>query len=278
VNRPDNDTAGTSRDWLGRGRWFAAEFLVVVTGVLVALAVQAWYQRISDRRNEQDYLRQLASDLSETKKLMAAADSTSRRGEHAGTMLVRAFNDPAPPGDSVLHWLAGLGGVIYRLPVMGTVEALIASGDLRLIRNDSLRAAIAAYLDETRSLADLYGKAMDRWYQGRGHLRQFAEPFDAAVMAGNLRRPGDVRGNPLCDPHPDGSTRVAFALDPQAFLRSRGAYAVLAEMKTTKSLLWIIRSQFAENANELRALVDRQLRKQQRAYSPVARGNDDALS
>lgn len=258
MNRTDDDIARLSRDWLGRTRWFAAEFLVVVTGVLVALAVQAWYQGISDRRNEHDYLRQLASDLRATETSMARVDSVSRRGEHAGTMLVRAFNDSTLSRDSVLHWLAGMGGVTFRLPVMGTIEALIASGDLRLIRDDSLRAAIAAYLDETRSLTDLYGKAMERWYQGRGQLREFAEPFDAALLAGNLRRPGDVRGNPLFDPHPDGSKRVAFGLDPQSFLRSRRAYAVLAEMNTAKSLLWTVRSDFAENATELRALVDRQ--------------------
>jgi len=260
VNRTDNDTARLSRDWLGRAQWFGAEFLVVVTGVLVALAVQAWYQGVGDRRNEEEYLRQLASDLMATELAMARTDSISRHGEHAGTMLVRAFNDSALSRDSVLHWLAGMGGVTFRLPVMGTSEALIASGDLRLIRDDSLRAGIAAYLDETRSLTDLYEKAMERWYQGRGQLREFAEPFDAAVIAGNLRRPGDVRGNPLFDPHPDSSKGVAFGLDPEAFLRSRGAYAVLAEMNTAKSLMWTVRRDFAGNATELRALVDRQLR------------------
>ena len=260
VKHAENDTARLSRDWVAGARWFAAEFLVVVTGVLVALAVQAWYQGVSDRGDEQDYLRQLASDLRATETSMARADSLSRRGEHSGTMLVRAFNDPALSSDSVVNWLASMGGVTFRLPVMGTIEALIASGDLRLIRDDSLRAAIAAYLDETRSLTDLYEKAMERWYQGRGRLREFAEPFDAALMAGNLRRPADVRSNPLFDPHPDGSERVAFGLDPQAFLRSRGAYAVLAEMNTAKSLLWTVRRDFAQNATELRALVDRHLR------------------
>ncbi len=31
-------------------RWFAAEFAVVVSGVLVALALQAWYQSRQDAR------------------------------------------------------------------------------------------------------------------------------------------------------------------------------------------------------------------------------------
>lgn len=259
MNQEAEYLAAWRRQWSQRVRWFATEFFIIVTGVLVALAVQDWYQGLSDRQHERWYLEQLTSDLHETQRLMARTDSTSRHGEHAGTMLVRAFNDPAPTADSVLYWLAGMGGVSYTLPMMGTIEALIASGNLRLIRSDSVRSAIVLYLDRTRALTDLYGRAMERWYQSRGQLRYVAEPFDAAVMAGNLRRSGDVRGNPLFDPHPDSLAHLAFRLDPQAFLRSRDAYAVLAEMNTTKSLLWIIRSRFAENAGTLRALIEQEL-------------------
>jgi hypothetical protein len=35
--------------WSTRLRWFGAEFLVVVTGVLVALGVQAWYESGQNR-------------------------------------------------------------------------------------------------------------------------------------------------------------------------------------------------------------------------------------
>lgn len=242
-----------------RARWFAAEFLVVVTGVLVALAVQAWYQGREELDRERAYLRQLASDLRETGRAMDQADSVARRGEHAGAMLVRAFNLPAVPADSVYIWLAGLGGVTYRLPVTGTAEALIASGDLSLIRDDSLRAAIPAYVTRTRGLTDLYAQAMDRWYRLRGELRHAAEPFDAAVLAGAARRPQDVRGNPLFDPHPDGATRVAFPLDSHALLRDRRAYATLAEMNTTRSLMSIVRNDMRADAGILAERVARVL-------------------
>lgn len=40
---PRRRLALTWVDWRARVQWFAAEFLIVVTGVLVALAVQAWW-------------------------------------------------------------------------------------------------------------------------------------------------------------------------------------------------------------------------------------------
>src|SRR5688572_25817782 len=48
--------ASDKSGWRARVRWFAAEFLVVVTGVLVALALQAWYEDRQDRDRETAYL------------------------------------------------------------------------------------------------------------------------------------------------------------------------------------------------------------------------------
>lgn len=46
-----------------RLRWFLSEFLVIVAGVLVALAVNAWWQGRQDRQVEIAYLQQLQLDL-----------------------------------------------------------------------------------------------------------------------------------------------------------------------------------------------------------------------
>ena len=46
-------------DWRKSGRWFAAEFLVVVTGVLVALAASAWWTARQEAIHEAQVLGRL---------------------------------------------------------------------------------------------------------------------------------------------------------------------------------------------------------------------------
>ncbi|PAP75067.1 hypothetical protein [Rubrivirga marina] len=49
---PVLDTPRSRGGWRRGARWFGAEFLVVVTGVLVALAVGAWWQGCQDAARE----------------------------------------------------------------------------------------------------------------------------------------------------------------------------------------------------------------------------------
>jgi hypothetical protein len=57
-----------------------------------------------------------------------------------------------PPRDSVLAWYRRANYYETARPVTGTVEALIVTGDLNLIRSDRARAAVSAYLDNSRRL------------------------------------------------------------------------------------------------------------------------------
>ena len=56
-------SASRRRDWRPGVRWFGAEFLVVVTGILVALALNAWWGSRQDAAREQAYVRQLRAEL-----------------------------------------------------------------------------------------------------------------------------------------------------------------------------------------------------------------------
>jgi hypothetical protein len=58
-------------------------------------------------------------------------------------MLVRSFRlNPPPPRDSLIAWSLAAPNVLITVPTIGTAETIVASGDLRLIRNDSLRLAL----------------------------------------------------------------------------------------------------------------------------------------
>jgi hypothetical protein len=157
-----------------RVRWFAAQFLVIVTGVLVALAVQALYERGQARGRERAYLSQLRIDLDQTIDNVHQADLYVADADSAVLQLVRAFRITPPPEDSIVRWLAASSRVYAARPVLGTADALISSGDLRLIRNDSLRAKIPTYITVARRRE----RALE---QMEDHLSTLREQLDHIV-------------------------------------------------------------------------------------------------
>ena len=110
-----------------------------------------------DAARERVYLTQLAEDLRETERIMADRDARMEAETHrAFRRLQLSFGQtPRPPRDSVAAWLYGIAYTATPRPVLGTAEALVASGDFGAVADDSLRAAVLRYLDFSREyLAD----------------------------------------------------------------------------------------------------------------------------
>ena len=133
--------------------WFAVglELVIVVVGVAIGFQVSAWSEERADRVSEQIYLRQLALDLAETElradtigEMMAPLTRAARRLAQAH------FLPEPPPRDSVLKWVSEAPVYYDVSPVLGTAEALVATGDIGLVRDDALRTAITAYLEVAR--------------------------------------------------------------------------------------------------------------------------------
>lgn len=93
-----------------------------------------------------------------------------RSVDRVGALLMRAYFAPVPPPrDSVLDWLGRTEWYEPVRPVSGTAEAPALTGDIGLLRNPTLQAAVTAYLDESRALAEahqtpigMYNPAADR--------------------------------------------------------------------------------------------------------------------
>lgn len=78
-------------EWRPRVRWFAAEYLIIVLGVLTALVLNSAWKEREARKREVVYLQQLASDLSRTLANIDRIDSLMVTQEHASAKLVQAF-------------------------------------------------------------------------------------------------------------------------------------------------------------------------------------------
>jgi len=127
------------------------ELVIIVAGVLIALAAQAVAQDWSERRREQAFLVdlleefrlnevQLQKDLEETNHAIAAA-ALWRKPSSSSTQ--------SSADSSAALYAASLNPARFD-PFSGSLRSLIDGGDLGLIRNRQLRAALAGWRDRTQ--------------------------------------------------------------------------------------------------------------------------------
>lgn len=121
------------------------QLVTIIAGVLIALAAQAWWSGRQDRDREQKYLHQLHVDLEVTRDRLNAEIASEDSAIHRMSMMVRFLRSTGelPPVDSVRGWIRSNNGDFR--PVTGTLRALMQTGDIGIIKDDSLRAAIIEY-------------------------------------------------------------------------------------------------------------------------------------
>jgi len=125
---------------------YLADLVVIILGIVIALSHDAWWQNKQDRRLEKHYLGQLYTEFIESETILTK-DYNLRlsRKESAIRILKTIHEDLNMPVDSIgiqlLHSRYNTSVAI----VDGTYKALIQSGHISLISNDSLRSKLASY-------------------------------------------------------------------------------------------------------------------------------------
>ena len=135
-------------DWRPKARWLAAEIVVVVAGVLIALAINAWW---ADRQQGQEERRLLGA-------LLAEADANEARLarivafhgalKETATTLLSASVGPgsavsADSADQLLTDVSWWGS--YTTLESAALDAAVQDGQLDLIETDSLRRLLGAW-------------------------------------------------------------------------------------------------------------------------------------
>lgn len=134
----------------GRRERFRAsvrEFFVIVAGVLVALAAQAWWEGRQDRSLEADYLAQIRADALENLARLEAAiaqDSVAAAAADSAMLVLEGALE-GTSAEQLVGWIGRLGQASEFQPVTGAHRALQETGDLRHIRSDEVRHALIAY-------------------------------------------------------------------------------------------------------------------------------------
>lgn len=180
----------------------AAEFAIIVVGVLVALAADDWRSRQAELARESYFLESLRSDLRADLADFSAASSNAQLRAAASLYILSELGarmpaDTAMPpiGESPPSPLApdplaptprDLTEALQRVALVanfdfatGTYEEILSTGAFGIIRSDSLRRAISGY----------YSLASDRLEADRRIRESLFQYFEALRIAGLA--PGD---------------------------------------------------------------------------------------
>ena len=140
---------GRLRGALRRQDWATVvlEVLIVVLGVVIGFQVNAWGAERAERAREQVLLRGLRADFAENRaKYERIAEVRALSIRHLRDL--HALTDPdAPDPDPALFDSLLFALIDWRNfdPTVGRVDALLGSGQIALLRSDSLQAALASW-------------------------------------------------------------------------------------------------------------------------------------
>ncbi|WP_412061311.1 hypothetical protein [Rubrivirga sp. IMCC45206] len=267
---PTDPAPHPKRPWTFLGRltkavreqnWFAValEVVVVIVGVVIGFQVTAWGNERADRAKEQTYLRQLSRDLAETERLADDLARTMVPLERAPRRLAQAHYLPEPPPrDSVLAWASVAPVYFDASPVLGTAEALVATGDIGLVQDDSLRVAITAYLDKSRENV----RGWEVWKEGLvHHTHDYGRYAPIATIFAESLGPAALDSLDRADNWmalaPPGVPLPAF--DTDAFVRDERMHRLMVLMVIAKDNMAFHRREMAEYAAALRERVEAEL-------------------
>ena len=248
---------------LGRQDWVAVllEVAIVVTGVVIGFQITAWGQRRTDAATERAYLVQIAEDMRQTERRIARADSSVADVLRAQVLLLRAYRTPERPArEEVGPWLSRAFNYAPVAPIVGTTQALIATGDLALVRDDSLRAAIPAYLEETQTQMDSYAQVNRFLSEALVQAQQRVDLVGASVegvpqaLIDSLAAVPDSRL-----PLPAGPRRTPFPFDVEEVLTDPELFAALNLAYVASTNMERTRRAMIDDARGLRARVERVL-------------------
>ena len=135
-----------------------AELVIVILGVMIALAADSWRQDLQEDQDESEYLDRLRQDVSDGLKVLG-----DERMRYAGVIgaartVIKTLDSEArsDDDDSLLENFIAAALIGFDREQMAsdvTYSELVGSGRLNLIKNHSLREGIIAYYRGSQRMA-----------------------------------------------------------------------------------------------------------------------------
>ena len=129
--------------------WFriGAEVVAIIASILIAFAIDAWWDGSKERREERDSLEALAEELSDSQAELDFDLSAKRTNVEIIDLLTAHLNgemDSLKP-DTVVIILGRLRWQQMFTPPQAVLNEMISSGRMNLIRSSALRRSLLEY-------------------------------------------------------------------------------------------------------------------------------------
>lgn len=197
------------------------DFVIVVVGVFLGLQVQAWNESRQDRAHERMYIERLARDFTTIEERTESAHVKWQSVIDSNRRLIAdidAFNAtgrmPRTQAE-ILTDLNGVHGSRVPAPQAATFVELLATGEIRVLRDDTLRDALLAYDTQAHFSLVAYNVLIDRAREANVSMVTHAEPILPETVENITLNPNGPIYSSIDFP--------AFARDP----RSRQALKLL---------------------------------------------------
>jgi hypothetical protein len=134
--------------------WFAVtlEFLIVLAGVVIGFQVSAWNEARLDREREALIVQRLQADFTDITQQTALTIEQLEARITAGDAFARLLQE-TPDGTDTEAFFTSLNRAVGTPVPLGrsaTYAELLASGEMRLIRSESLRTALVEFDEQVR--------------------------------------------------------------------------------------------------------------------------------
>ena len=183
-----------------------AEVALLLLGIGLALVVDQWRDRAREHAIERSYLTALRSDFEAADSVLEVRLSAIQEqlDHNEGLLMTLAGPVGSASNDSIARLLRK---AFVDIPVRVTVPSyqdLVNSGELRLLRNETLRRALSEFDQFNRSADGFSERAAEQW---NGPVTDFfARELNATAIYG--------RESEVTWTHPGMSTFPAYAKNP----------------------------------------------------------------
>jgi len=156
--------SGSARKYL---LYAIGEIALVVIGILIALQVNNWSQNKESVNKEQEYLIALNNDFQQTKKLFEANRTEHEIVKSSMKEILDWAEEGGIPIKERVRFDSIFGGVFWRShfdPPLGTVQTILSSGNLNLIRNEELASLLTQWSSLVENYRSVENEALNHFY------------------------------------------------------------------------------------------------------------------
>jgi hypothetical protein len=126
--------------------YVVTEIAIVTVGILIAFALNTWWEGHKQAAQEQQHLQALANDFEQNiGQLQELVKAEERVAENSFKLLQVARSSQSLPPDELRRLIGGVFSSRRFEPVMGAYEALVNSSGLTLVSDETLRASLANF-------------------------------------------------------------------------------------------------------------------------------------